>query len=447
MFAAGDVFAGGGASLVGVLYLIFLTDVVGLAPGLAGVAVLAAKLWDAVNDPLTGALSDRVRTRLGRRRPFILAGGLLLVPAMLLFWMPATPPDSQVGKAVWAAATYIVYNTVQTMIVVPYTSLSTEITDDFDTRNRLNVLRLVFSTVSSAAMTLLAARLFEEYRAGRLDASGLHLAIALGFGTLFALLVLAVGIVARERIRPSAASVPFSLRTFAEPLRFASYRRLLGMYLCQALTFDVISATVIYYTTYVALGVSSQVVLGVFIVVNLLAFPVISRLVNRTDKARIYRTLIPLAVVMIAAFALFPRGGNPVVLYLITFVLAVGFVGAQQMSWVMFPDVLDDVELTTGRRDAGSFAGLMSFLRNLSTALAIQLVGLVLQLTGYVAPASGQAVTQPESAQWGIRLVLLGAVAILLSIGWVIARHYPLTLARCRAMQDELATRRGAGQR
>lgn len=67
------------------------------APGLAGTAVLVAKLWDAVNDPLTGSISDRVRTRWGRRRPFIFVGALLLVPVMALFWLPDPPPASQVG--------------------------------------------------------------------------------------------------------------------------------------------------------------------------------------------------------------------------------------------------------------------------------------------------------------------------------------------------------------
>ena len=115
-FASGDFFVGGGASLLSVLYLIFLTDVVKLAPGLAGTAVLVAKLWDAVNDPLVGNISDRVRTRWGRRRPFIIVGALLLVPVMALFWWPTPPPTSQIGLAAWAALTYIAYNSVQTVV-------------------------------------------------------------------------------------------------------------------------------------------------------------------------------------------------------------------------------------------------------------------------------------------------------------------------------------------
>ena len=85
MFASGDFFVGGGASLLSVLYLIFLTDVVKLAPGLAGTAVLVAKLWDAVNDPLVGNISDRARTRWGRRRPFMIVGALLSVIVLILF--------------------------------------------------------------------------------------------------------------------------------------------------------------------------------------------------------------------------------------------------------------------------------------------------------------------------------------------------------------------------
>ncbi len=442
MFASGDFFVGGGASLLSVLYLIFLTDVVKLAPGLAGTAVLVAKLWDAVNDPLVGNISDRARTRWGRRRPFIIGGALLLVPVMALFWWPTPPPTSQIGLAAWAALTYIAYNSVQTVISVPYASLSTEISTDFDQRNKVNVLRLLFSTVASAGTTLLAARLFEDYRQGRLELGELYLVIVLGFGGVFAVLMLVVGLASRERVPAPARIDRFTLAGFLKPLRLGAYRRLLGMYLCQALAFDVVTTTVLYFTLYVVVGVSSQVLLGIFIGVNVLAYPIMNVLVGRVDKHRIYRTLLPLAVVMVAVIALFPRDGNPVLLYAATFAMAIGFVGAQLMSWVMFPDVLDAAELETGQRNAGAYSGLMTFIRGLATAITIQLVALVLQLAGYRAPAGTEVVVQSDAVQWGIRLTLLLAVAVLLSLGWWISRRYPLTLARCRAMQEELAARR-----
>lgn len=94
-FAAGDIFEGGGAALISVLYLFFLTDIVGLPPASAGLALLIPKIWDAINDPLMGALSDNARTRWGRRRPFIALGGSLLVVAIAAI---ASGPPSAAGN-------------------------------------------------------------------------------------------------------------------------------------------------------------------------------------------------------------------------------------------------------------------------------------------------------------------------------------------------------------
>ena len=82
VFALGDVFGGGAAATLAVLYLFYLTDIVGLPPGLAGTTVVVSKVWDAINHPLMGIITDRTRTRWGRRRPWIFAGALLLPPAM-----------------------------------------------------------------------------------------------------------------------------------------------------------------------------------------------------------------------------------------------------------------------------------------------------------------------------------------------------------------------------
>ncbi len=442
LFAAGDSFAGGGASLISVVYLVFLTDVVGLNPALAGTAVLVAKLWDAVNDPLTGALSDRTRTRMGRRRPYILVGSLLLVFGMALLWLPDGPAVTQVQKMAWAMGTYIVYSTIQTSIAVPYASLSTEITTDPRLRNQVNVLRLAFSTVSSAAVSLLASELMSRYRRGEVGVETVYGVIVLGFGGVWALLMLGVALVARERVPLPTTPAPPVLRGFLTPLREPSFRVLLGMYLCQAITFDIISATVLYYGAYVVGGISSTVFLAMFIVVQLAAFPVIGRLVQRVDKHRIYRTLLPLGLLGLVAVALYPASGPPVAVYATALLLAFGLVGAQLTPWVMFPDVLDAAELRTGRRDAGSFGGLMTFTRGVATALTIQGIGLVLHLTGYVAPAGAVVAQQPAATVWGIRMVLLVGPALLLTTGWLISRRYPLTQAACRHQQDELERRR-----
>ncbi|GAB3624947.1 MFS transporter [Mariniluteicoccus endophyticus] len=442
-FALGDVFAGGASSLIAVVYLIFLTDVVGLDPALAGTAVLVAKIWDSINDPLTGALSDRTRTRWGRRRPWIFCGSLLLVGGMALLWNPAPPVDSQLAKMFWAMGSYIVYNTIQTTMAVPYASFSTEIATDPVQRDKVNTLRLLFSTVSSATVTLVATQLLEAYARREIDETGLYVRIVLGFGLVFALPMMGVALFCRERVPlpPERGELNF-FGGFLKPLQIRPMRYLMGMYLCQAIAWDIVSAMVIYYASNVVVGVKSFNLLAMFIAVNIIAFPVIRFLVVRVSKHRLYATLLPLALVAITVVAFYPRSWPPVGVYVAGFCLAVGMAGAQLLPWVMFPDVLDAAELETGRRDAGSFGGLMTFTRGLGTALTLQAIGLVLKVTGYQPTLRGVG-EQPDSAVLGMRLIMFCGVFMLLSVGWLVARRYPLTIDVVREMKPRLEELRG----
>ena len=112
------------------------------------------------------------------------------------------------------------------------------------------------------------------------------------------------------------------------------------------------------------------------------------------------------------------------------------------MSWVIFPDVLDAAELQTGQRNAGSFAGLMTFTRGIASALVIQTLGIVLEVTGYAAPEANEIPIQPDAAILGIRLFMLVGISVLLSLGWFVARRYPLTRDKCLENQAKLQEQR-----
>lgn len=429
IFAFADIFGGGGQSILAVIYLIYLTNILKISPVWAGTAILISKIVDAVVDPFIGVVSDNTRTRMGRRRPFLLIAGLSLPVAMALLWLPVELP-TELAKIIFVAVSYPLYNVVSSCISVPYYSLSTEITTDYGERNRLNMLRLAFSTASTAVCTLVPSLLFERLTDGRMSLSAFYLTLVLGFGLAFALPQVLLSVFGRERAPYEREKTAFRFETFLRPFRVRSFRKLLGLYLCQAVTLDIVSAVILYYALYVVRGLSSTVFLGIFLGVQLLMYPVINVFINKVSKTRLYGIGLPFTFAGALMIALYPSSWPMAGLYAVTAVTALGFAGALSLSWVMFPDVVDIAELGLSERITGSMSGVMSFLRQASSAFAIFFVGLMLSLTGFIKPTDLDPVpAQPEAAVWGIRVIIGITFVGLMGFALWLSRTFRLTPA------------------
>jgi len=445
IFAWGDVFGGGAQALIGVLYLIFLTDVIGINPAIAATAILISKIWDAVSDPLMGVISDNTRTKMGRRRPFILGGGFLIIVAFALMWLPIGGWQSDTAKVVFAISTYLFYSTVSTIIAVPYSSLSAEITTNVKERNNVNVIRLVVSTVATAVCTLLPSMILEVYKAGTIGISTFYLVVGIGFGLFFALPLILIGFFTIERVVVPIEKSKFEVKTFVKPLKVKAFRGLVYMYLCQSISMDILSAGIIYYALYVVKG-SPTIFLGTFIGVQLLMFPIINKLVNVIDKKKIYYFGLPIAVVGFIFVGLYPADWPIIGAYLLTAVTAFGFAGAQLMSWIIFPDAVDAGELKLNERPTGSFSGIMTFIRKTSSAIAIQIFGIMLYISGYISPTeTNQLPTQPDGALLGIRLAMSLSFVLLMTVGYFVAKKFVLTNDRSLKVRKFLQIRLETG--
>ena len=249
IFALADLYGGGGQALIGVLYFFFLTNVIGLKPALAGVVTLISEIWDAVSDPLMGMIGDNTKAKMGRRRPYVLAGGCLLPIAFALIFLPVTEL-ADTWKFIYCVATYLFYNTVSTMISVSYSSLSSEISKNSAERDSANVLRLVVSTAGSAVCTLLPSIVLDMYRDGKIELMTLYLIIGIGFGILFAVPVILCAVFVRERVEVPERKQRLKLKEFADPLKVRPFRQLVGMYLSQALCMDVFSTGVALFASF-----------------------------------------------------------------------------------------------------------------------------------------------------------------------------------------------------
>ncbi|TLN24714.1 hypothetical protein FDZ74_02765, partial [bacterium] len=143
-----------------IFYAIFLTDVVGLDPRLASIAALVAIIWDAINDPLVGALSDNVRTRWGRRRPFLLVFSIPFALAFVLMWW-APPWQTQIMLTLHVTLAFIVSDTIQTLITVPYLSLTPELASEYDERTSLTSFRMFFNLLASLVTAVAAPSIID----------------------------------------------------------------------------------------------------------------------------------------------------------------------------------------------------------------------------------------------------------------------------------------------
>ena len=146
----------------------FYTDGALILPALAGNALLIGKIWDAINDPLFGWLTDKTKSRFGKRRVFMIFGAVPLAIAVALLWYV---PAGMTGSVtfIWIAVTFLLFDTVWTLTNVPYYALTSELTDDYDERSSLTTVRMVMAVPAyllGAAVTPAIVGLFALQRTG-----------------------------------------------------------------------------------------------------------------------------------------------------------------------------------------------------------------------------------------------------------------------------------------
>lgn len=380
-FASGDLFGGGAQLVIGFFYLRFLTDVVRINPILAGTVVLISKIWDAVSDPVMGSLSDNTRSRFGRRRPFMLAGFFLIIIAFTLLWY-APDFSSQGAKFTFVALSFIFFSTVSTIVMVPYTAFSSEISRDVKERGRVNGARLFFSQTSSllgAVLPMLIVGLFPEKRG--------YLMMGLLFGFFYAVPYLGIFLWCRERTPVPQERTRFSLARMLSPFKIRTYRSLIGIYILAFFVMDVVSAVFTYYMTYfIGREDLLEMVLGTMLITQIAALALVVLLAEKIGKAKTF--ILGASIFIVGSFALgFYDTSWPIAsIFVISFVVGLGLIGCIVIPWITFPDVTDISELAFGDRRSGAFAGFMTFLRKFSSAIGIWAVGFMLQFSGYILP-------------------------------------------------------------
>ena len=440
-FGLGDFFGGGAGLLMNVVYFKFLTDVMLIAPGISGTIVLVTKLWDACIDPTLGIWSDNTRTRWGRRRPAIFAGGFLIVAAMAFLFLPVQG-WAYAARIVYVTFSWLFFVTVSSFIGVSYSSMSSEISNDYRERNAVNAIRLTISQAS----TLICATvplILRDALAPRIGVESSYLAVGLIFGLIFGVILILTATNTRERVPMPAEKSVFELKTFIKPLQIKCFRQTLLMYIFAFLCLDIVTTLFQHFMQYVAHRESeASFVLGALIIAQVATIPVVYNLTKRVSKPLIFKCSIPIWLVGAFCLSLYSGAWPPILLYVFAAFTGLGVCGCVMMPWMMYPDVVDVGELSFGNRISGSFSGLMTFSRQLSTALGMAVVGWVMQWTGYDATLG--TFGQPASAISGFRALIIVSAVLLLGLSFFFATRNKLNEEKSQIVKQALTyTREG----
>jgi glycoside/pentoside/hexuronide:cation symporter, GPH family len=439
-YGAGDFGTAIVAALKGFFLLIFLTDVARLDPAAAGSILLITKIWDAVNDPMVGWLSDRTRTRWGRRRPWILFGAVPFGLLFFLLWL--TPPLSDTGKYFYYLLIALLGDAAFTAVNLPYTALTPELTRDYDERTSLNSYRFGFSIAGAllaAVVHPLIVQAFATPQAG-------YAASAAVWGVLVTIPSFIVFAGTRERAESFSVEETANRIPYWEQLRIAftnrPYRFVIGLYLLSWFALQLVQTVIIYFLTYY-LRRPDQIPIVLLAVQGSSFFFLFvwSAASRRLDKRIVYMigATIWLAV-QLALFFVTPERFSWVIP--LAALAGAGVAVAYLIPWAMMPDVIEYDELETGQRREGIFYGFMVFLQKACLALGIYLVGLTLSWTGYITPSDAVPTpVQPESALTAMRVLMGPTPALILAASLVLVYFYPITRAEHARVRAALRAR------
>ena len=434
LFSTGDLSTSIPLAIIMFFQLYFLTDVARLRPDYAGWAVGLGRIWDAINDPLFGLLSDRIRTRWGRRRVLLLFGAVPLGLSFILMWV--VPPFDQLGLAIYYALAFIAFDTVFTVVHVGYNALTPEMTSDYDERSSLNGYRMVFSISGTLGAIILATVLSWSITDQRL----LYRIIALALGLVSMIPPLVVFRITRER--PSEelpAPLPLG-RALKATLGNSPFRLVMGLYLLSWTTASILAAVLVYFANYY-LRLPEQANYFVLAAQGSAIFfiPLTVWAARRLDKRRAFILgSLTWILVLLGIYALQPD--QPGLAYLLAVLAGAGIATAYVIPWAMVPDVVEYDEVRTGQRREGSYYAFASFFQKLATGVAIWGMGQALAWTGYITPSTSQPLpVQPAQAVQAIRLFIGPLPAILLILAIACAWFYPIGRESHRKLLAALA--------
>ncbi|WP_298303046.1 MFS transporter [uncultured Erythrobacter sp.] len=435
--------------------LLFYGTVVGLEPGLVGLSILIALIFDAITDPIVGYWSDNFRSRLGRRHPFMYASAIPVGLSYFLLW---NPPDwSQMGLFFYLTFLAIAIRTFITFYETPSSSLLPELTSDYEERTSLQSFRLFFAWISGNLMSVLLFGVLLAGPLGMQDRSGFETYGIIASCVIFAAIIVSSA-ATHHRIptlsKPSKSAEPFSIRRVTrEMFEILSERSFIALFIATvvfsialglntSLAFLMLrhfwgfsEEQIFLWTTTVFLSAGMALILA----------PIVGKRMGKKKATLLigfFAFTIQPAPYLLRLAGLMPENGDPMLFPLMLSINIIDLsliIAVQMLSYAMIADLVESNQLRTGRRNEGVYYAAMTFTRKSTQGLGVLSAGIILSAIAF--PQGEELANVPADTLWKLGALYAPALLILWMTALFCLSRYKIDKAQHEANLVALSAR------
>jgi GPH family glycoside/pentoside/hexuronide:cation symporter len=435
----------------------FYSQLLGLSASLTGLALAIALACDAVSDPIIGYLSDNLKSRWGRRHPFMYASIVPISALYVLIWFPPADASSQGVLFGYLLAVAVLLRLSMTLFDMPVQTLVAELTFDYDERTDLASLPITVSWITSSVMTIAMyaywLRNSAEHINGQLNIAGYQqAALVSGVVVLVSLIFSSVGLhpeIPRlpTRTAEQAASFKDMFLAFAQLLRNRSMRALLAASLFLAAALGVDASLWLYqYSAFYGMSSNQMLMLTVMqLVATFAVMPIVRNYVVKGDKKvmaiRFLVASVAISVILppLHVLKLLPGSGSNGLMGMLMvydFLSQLIWVVVTAIIYSMYADVTEEMLLAVGKRMEGALFACQTFVSKGAGAIGALLAGALLTLIHYPVSGDGARVSDKILARLGISY--MASWLVLASIGIWLISQYRITRASHAAEVETL---------
>jgi glycoside/pentoside/hexuronide:cation symporter, GPH family len=437
-YGVGDVGPALVATISGFFLNVFLLDVAGLEPYLAAIIFLVVKVWDSLNDPIIGTLTDRTNTRWGRRRPWLLFGAVPFGLAWFLQWL--VPDLGTAGLFIYYLVVALLLDTSLTCVNVPYTALTPEIAPEYNERTSLNTFRFSFSILGG-----MFALMFHDTILKSLPdiTTGYMVSAAVLGGVIIITNWITFAAITETHQKSEDEEEPGFIEGFKIAFGNRPFIMVTGIYLMSWLAIQFIQANMLFYVRYWMNDEDNFIYLAMALQISIFLFLIVwAKVSARIGKRHAYFCGVGLWM-SVMVFIFFIQPGQMVLLGALAVLAGAGASVAYLIPWSMLPDVVDVDELNTGLRREGVYYGFFVFLQKLGISLGLAFSNLILQVVDYIPAVPGEPFpVQNDTVLLAFRLFISFVPLVILILSLPIAYKYPITRRRHAEIRAELEARK-----